>query len=61
MFTSKPGHHYTITSITNGVNRKTGIPPQVETANISCFQFLGIVNLEHVLPNVLDYLKTYIH
>ncbi len=39
-------------------SQKTGISPQVKTANIPGFQNLGIVSLERVLP---DDLKTYIY
>ena len=58
MFTSKPCHHYTTKSIENGVDGRTNILPQVETANIPVFQLLGIISLERALP---DDLKTYIY
>ena len=48
----------TTTNIENGANKKSGAPPQVETANISGFQILGIASLEHAMP---DDFKIYVH
>ena len=48
-----PKDRCAITSIKNEADKKSGVLPQVKTANISGFQFLKIFNLKHTLLNNL--------
>ena len=43
-FTSKTHYYHTTINIENGSDKRTNTPPQVEIANILCFQILGEQN-----------------